>query len=284
VFGVLAKIAPFEFKVDQPAWEISQKSKEKPGTVNCAPMLPLRTMVGASGCHMCGRCSGFRSAIKLSFRSPSREIVEVAGLEARPHESVLVLFALAGLVTACFQWSSSLVFSSIRAGLADLGARHNFLDLLGMPLPWWMLTNYSERNDVMLPLDAVAFLLFVIVFASLMATSLTLLLMFANICLGEWKSKGFHHLVQTLIPVVGCGLFTGLLSLPAGQLRMDGTELPWLVEIKWAALPISVFWCARLGYQVARRHHSSRRASATCAALVFLSATLVAAGSLGILV
>jgi polyferredoxin len=144
VFGVLAKIAPLQFEVDPVAWKLSQARRDKPAAVNCAPMLPLRTMKGASGCHMCGRCAGFRGAIRLVLRSPSTEIVEVAGQAPRPQETALILFALAGLVTACFRWSASPLFTSIRLGLAELAAGHGLLDPLVVPFPWWMLTNYRN--------------------------------------------------------------------------------------------------------------------------------------------
>jgi polyferredoxin len=38
VFGLLAKLAPFQFEVDQAAWKRSQERRDKPSAVNCAPM------------------------------------------------------------------------------------------------------------------------------------------------------------------------------------------------------------------------------------------------------
>lgn len=208
----------------------------------------------------------------------------MAGLSANPTETVLILFALAGLVTGCFRWSSSPLFASLRLRVVDFAASHGLLDPLALPLPWWALTNYPERNDVMLPLDAVSLLFFVIAFAGSMAASLTLLVACANLCLGRGDLKRFHHLVQALIPVTACVLFTGLLSLPADQLRMDGIGIPWLTEIKWVALPLSVLWSARLGYQVARRYHPYRIAAICCSAIICLAAALVAGANLGLMI
>src|SRR4051812_37145289 len=55
VFALLAKLAPVSFQVDPAAWAASQRRGERPNPVICAPLVPIRTMRGASGCHMCGR-------------------------------------------------------------------------------------------------------------------------------------------------------------------------------------------------------------------------------------
>ena len=75
VFAVLAKMSMFQFVVDEPAWTSHQALGEKPTPVNCAPLVPLRTMTSSSPCHMCGRCSNFRGAIRLRRRSPAYEII-----------------------------------------------------------------------------------------------------------------------------------------------------------------------------------------------------------------
>lgn len=80
VFALLARLAPFHYKVDEQAWRRSYKSGEHGHRVipiNCAPLVPLRNMKGASACHMCGRCSGHRDAIELTWRSPSEEVVDL---------------------------------------------------------------------------------------------------------------------------------------------------------------------------------------------------------------
>ncbi|MGX8012401.1 hypothetical protein ACVDG8_027265 [Mesorhizobium sp. ORM8.1] len=59
-------------------------------------------MRGASECHMCGRCSGFRGAIRLARRSPNHEIVHVAGNLAKPWETILIVFGLMGLAVGAF--------------------------------------------------------------------------------------------------------------------------------------------------------------------------------------
>ena len=68
VFSLLARLAPFHYKVNEDAWRRSYKEGEHGHRVipiNCAPLVPLRAMKGASDCHMCGRCSGHRDAISL---------------------------------------------------------------------------------------------------------------------------------------------------------------------------------------------------------------------------
>jgi hypothetical protein len=118
-------------------------------------------------------------------------------------------------------------------------------------------------------------------FAQYMAC--TVLLALANLCLGGWNAARFHHLVQTLIPVTACGLFTGLLALPAEQFRIDGIGLAGLLQVKWVLIPLSVLWSARLGYRVAQRYQPSRAAGLGSAVMVLLASAVIAAGSLGLL-
>jgi polyferredoxin len=66
VFGLLAKLAPVHFGVDQDAWTLSRRTGNAGvRAVNCAPLVAIKTMRGAADC-MCGRCSGFRGAISLA--------------------------------------------------------------------------------------------------------------------------------------------------------------------------------------------------------------------------
>ena len=48
------KLAPLHYRVDQAAWRGwgSEAGRRAPA-VNCAPLVPIRTMRGASACHMC---------------------------------------------------------------------------------------------------------------------------------------------------------------------------------------------------------------------------------------
>ena len=281
VFGLLAKMAPFQFEVDPAAWKRSQERLEKPPAVHCAPMLPLRTMKGSSACQMCGRCNAFRGAIQLVFRSPSREIVDIAGLEPKPAETVLILFGLAGVAIACFEWNSSGAFASLRTLMVQLALGLDMLEPLSTSLPPWILTNYPERNDVMLLLDAVALMLFVGGFAACIAAVLSMLVGAANVLAGGGVA-GFHHLVQALLPVVSCALFTGLLALPVEQLRMDGVRLLFFDDLKLMLLIGSVGWSGYLSFKIARRRKTSLPRVIGSTGCLGVAAIVVAIASTGV--
>ena len=100
VFAVLAKLAPVSFQVDHAGWAASPKPRGD--TFNCAPLVPVKTMTGAGACHMCGRCSGYRGAVRLARRSPTHEIVHVAGTEPSLDQTVLILFGMMGLAVGAF--------------------------------------------------------------------------------------------------------------------------------------------------------------------------------------
>jgi polyferredoxin len=154
VFGLLAKLAPVYFGVDEEAWAVSRRSHNAGmRMVNCAPLVAIKTMRGASECHMCGRCSGFRGAISLSPRAPNHEIVHVAGTAPKPWETMLIVFGLMGIAAGAFHWSVSPWFIALKQAVAGWLIDHQMLWPLRLQPPWWILTDYPPVNDQMTFLD-----------------------------------------------------------------------------------------------------------------------------------
>ena len=120
VFNLLAKLAPWHFKVDEEKWRHPVIRIEP---INCAPLVPLRHMKGAGDCHVCGRCS-YRGAIALTPRSPEAEIVHVT--EGEPWQTALLCFGLMGIAIGAFLWSASPWYVSAKQWAATAGrARHH---------------------------------------------------------------------------------------------------------------------------------------------------------------
>ncbi|WP_245510290.1 4Fe-4S binding protein [Rhizobium leguminosarum] len=156
VFGVVSKIAPLHFRVYPEFWK---RSAAVDGSgVNCAPLVPIKTMQGSSACHMCGRCSGHRGAIRLAWRKPSSDIVFGSGRMATRWDTILIVPVLLGLVPTALHWTASGVFQSIRQWLVELCVDRSWSWPLSLRIPWWLLTNYPSVNDVMNVVDAVSFL------------------------------------------------------------------------------------------------------------------------------
>lgn len=265
VFAVLAKLAPLHFAVDQAAWRASQQQHEHPAPVNCAPLVPLRTMRGAFSCHMCGRCSGFRGAIALSPRSPTDEIVNVAGERPNPWESVLILFGLMGIAVGAFHWSASPWFIDAKQAIAEWLIDRGASWPLEWSAPWWLLTNYPDHNDVMTLLDGAVLLGYIAATAVVMGAGLSALMALATRSLGPWSWRRFHHLTQALIPLAGCGVFLGLSALTVTMLRAQGLSLPWVGTLRAALLAGAVAWSIVLAWQVSARwaNGAARRSIAT---------------------
>ena len=117
VFAVLAKLAPVSFQVDGAAWN-SASRPPRSAAFTCAPLVPVRTMRGAGACHMCGRCDGYRGAVRLARRSPNHEIVHVAGSEPSAEQTGLILFGMLGIAVGAFQWASSPWYVEAKQALA----------------------------------------------------------------------------------------------------------------------------------------------------------------------
>ncbi|BAR99903.1 ferredoxin [Blastochloris viridis] len=273
VFRLLAKLAPLHFRTDQQAW---RRYRRAPGTaketVNCAPMVPIGVMRGASDCHMCGRCSGFRDAIVLERRSPNHEIVHVAGAEPKPWETVMLVVALMGVATGAFLWTTSDVFIAIKQTLAEWAVAHDAMWLIQPVLPWWILTNYPDQHDVMVPADGITLIVFVLGTAAVIACSALAALALATRALGRWRSARFHHLAQCLIPLGACGVFLGLSALTITMLRAEGFDPPFVPEGRALLLAGAALWCMVLAWQITGVHAGTharalpRRLAATAAA------------------
>ncbi len=251
VFGLLAKLAPVHFSVDEDAWAKSRLSgRTGLRAVNCAPLVPIKTMRGAADCHMCGRCSGFRGAISLSPRSPNYEIVHVAGTTPRIWESLLIIFGLMGIAAGAFHWSVSPWYVALKQAAASWLVEHNVLGPMTLQPPWWILTDYPSANDQVPILDGVVLLVYISATALAIGLAVSLCLWLAARSLGPRAAGRFHHLAQSLIPVAGCGVFLGLSGLTVTMLRAEGFELGFVGLLRALLLAAAALWSTELSWKI----------------------------------
>lgn len=265
VFGLLSKLAPLHFAVDPVAWRAWPKHRgDRVARMNCAPLVPIRTMQGNSLCHMCGRCSGFRGAVTLSRRSPSHEIVHVAGNDPRPVETVLIVFGLIGIAFGAFHWSSSALYVDVKQALADWLVSHGLTWPLAPLAPWWILTNYPDQNDMLTPLDGAVLLADIFAVALVLGGFVMACLAGATLALDRWSVRRLHHLAQALIPVAACGVFLGLSTLTVTMLRGEGLYLDFVNPLRACLLGAALVWSMWLAWQICGLHAKSfaRRAVA----------------------
>lgn len=268
VFSLLSKLAPVHFRVDRETWNAWEKPVDQPMPyVNCAPLVPIRTMKGGSQCHMCGRCAGFRGAVTLARRSPMYEIVHVAGLRARPWETVLIIFGLMGIAAGAFHWASSDLFIDVKQVVAEWLVDHDSTWLLAPHLPWWILTNYPQNNDMLTPLDGILLVSYILGTAALLGGAVCACLAAATWASGKWEARRFHHFAQVLIPIAGCGVFLGLSALTVTMLRLEGVTIPFVSILRAALIAGAGLWSLALGWQVAGLYAGTalRRNAATLA-------------------
>lgn len=282
VFALLSKLAPLHFHVDREAWRAVQRAGGAAiRSVNCAPFVPLATMRGASACHMCGRCSGFRDAIALARRSPSDTIVDVTGDAPKLVETLLIVFGLLGIAVGAFQWSASPWFIDVKQMLAEWFVDHGVLWPLEWSAPWWLLTNYPDQNDVLTLLDGALLVGYILATALVMGCAVSALLALATRVLGRWSWQRFHHLARTLIPLAGCGVFLGLSALTVTMLRTEGLELHWVDPARLLLLAGASLWSIWFAWRVAGLSaHGLKRSFATCCVAL---ASALAVGEWGLL-
>ncbi|OWV84644.1 4Fe-4S binding protein [Rhizobium sp. R693] len=264
VFGLVSKIAPLHFKVETEVWKRPATQVGTIAAVNCAPLIPIKTMQGGSACHMCGRCSGHRGAIRLAWRRPASDIVYGSGRAATRFETFLIVPVLLGLVPAALHWSSSSLFVSIRQWLAELCVSAHWIWPLSVRLPWWALTNYPSASDVMTVIDGLSLLVLIAMSGVLASIMFVVALVVCSFVLGRGRHV-IHHLAQALIPVAAASLFCGLLSLTITQLRSDGIDLLFIDRGRGIIVLLAGAWSVAIAGRIAALYTASvqRRALAT---------------------
>jgi len=280
VFNLLAKLSPWHYRVDAEAWRAPLRRTE---AINCAPLLPLRTMQGAADCHMCGRCSDYRGAIAPSPRSPEAEIVDVAGGNA--WQAVLIVFGLMGLAVGAFLWSASPWYVTLKQSIATWLVNHDVYWPLAENAPWFILTHYPQVNDSFSWLDGAVILLFIAATALVVGGAVLLGLWLADYALPAMRRPGMrgaagervrsrfdgvHNLAQGLIPAAGSGVFLGLSATTLTLLQHEGVAIGWANPVRFALLALALAWSLRFQWRLAGLRTSNAWRRATAVVLVAL--------------
>ncbi|WP_338926724.1 4Fe-4S binding protein [Mycetohabitans endofungorum] len=257
VFALLARLAPLRYRVDEQAWRRSYTQGEhghRVIPVNCAPLVPLRNMKGASACHMCGRCSGHRDAIELTWRSPAQEVVELGEEGANRWDTALILYGLLGIAIGAFHWTVSPLFVSIKQSLAAWLIDHDIMWPLQTNAPWFIFTHYPEQNDAFSWLDGGLVIGYIVTTGLLYGTALLACVAIGNLLLGRWRTSRLHHFAQALIPLAGMGVFLGLSATTVSLLRAEHLPLGWVPDVRLALLAMANTASLYLAVKIVVKH------------------------------
>jgi hypothetical protein len=118
-------------------------------------------------------------------------------------------------------------------------------------------------------LDGAILLGYLTVFAGLIGSFLGGCAALSTLALGRWSWPRFHHLVQSLIPLAGCGVFLGLSMTTVTLLRHDGFDLNFIGALRAMMLGAAAVWSLWLGFRIAKLYSAdaSRRLMALLAAV-----------------
>lgn len=253
VFNLLAKLSPWQFQVDGQAWRQAERRTQ---SINCAPLLPLRTMQGAGDCHMCGRCSDYRGAISLRLRSPERDILQDSA--GGGWQTLLITLGLMGLAVGAFLWSDSPWFVALKQAAATWLVERDIIWPLLDTAPWFLLTHYPEVNDSFSWLDGAVILAFIAgacvvcggaVLAGLAAADRVL----PRVSGAGRAWEGVNKLALGLIPLAGAGVFLGLTATTLTLLQHEGVDTAWATAVRLAMLALALAWSLRLCWRLAAR-------------------------------
>jgi len=274
VFGLLARVAPVHFSVDRDAWKTSPAA---PQPIHCAPMVHIKSMKGASDCHMCGQCSGHKDAIRLSARMPGSEVVRLESGDVKSWEAALLVFGMIGTAIGAFQWSGSPWFVAAKQMVAEWLVAREWWWALDTNAPWWLLTHYPEASDTFTWLDGAMIVAYIATTAVVVGGWVWGWLRVGGVILGGNTKAHSLKLTYSLIPMGGFGVFLGLSALTVTMLKAEGFIFPWIGEARAAVLAFAAGWSLLLAYGVVRQLNISLAAR-------LLSLAAVAAAIAGIIV
>jgi hypothetical protein len=120
--------------------------------------------------------------------------------------------------------------------------------------PWWILTNYADQNDVMTLLDGAIVIGYILVVAMFIGSFVGACVALSTRLLGPWSWARFHHIVQSFIPLAGCGVFLGLSMTTVTLLRHDGLDLGFVEPLRAAMLVGACVWSLWLAFRIAALH------------------------------
>ena len=274
VFGLLARLAPVHFRVDEQRWLENSAARLPPP--NCAPLLDIRRMRGASDCHACGRCSGQRGAVQLIARSSNQEIVQATAQNLSPWDARLLLFGVIGLAMGAFQWTVSPWFITLKQSLAQWLVEHDQLWALADNAPWWLLTHYPQLNDSFSWLDGFSIVAYLGLSSLLLGGALVLILRMAARLAGDRAL--YWPLALTLTPLGGAGLFLGLSATTVKLLRYEGLTLDWVQPARAALLLAAMAWSLLLGWQRLKNADLPMRRQLAASACLLLAVGMIGVG------
>ncbi|WP_246591020.1 4Fe-4S binding protein [Georgfuchsia toluolica] len=267
VFALLARLAPVHFRVDRERWNAHPA---RTAAVDCAPLLDVKHLQGASQCHACGRCSGHHDAVALEARSPNAEIL--AAKPATP-EALLLIFGTLGVAIGAFQWTVSPWFVQLKQAAAAWLIERDMLWPLDDSAPWWLLTHYPEAGDVFTWLDGTAILAYIGAVTLALGGGIWLLVVLAAwLARRDWRS-----LALGLTPLAGIGLFLGLSMMTVTHLRAEGVPLGWVGMTRDMLLLAGVAWSAWLGVRLAAAGKTGATRRALGAAVYLAAVAAIAA-------
>ena len=231
VFGVLAKLSPWSFSVDRNAWQTAHPSNIK--SINCPPLVAMRHMQSASECHLCGQCSGFKSAITLTARSREAEIIQYNRCD--PWQSSLLLLSMLGLSLAAFVYRTSTwqhIFP-LQQGYIQILAS---LTIISLIIGGFLFCGFSGL-DRYLPQRTV---------------------------------NTYHHLVQALIPLASASLVLGL-ALNSVRILSAHHDVWWIPLSFIVGLLVANIWSGRLLWCLVRGRSKHWHYGLVSIAVLFIS-------------
>ncbi len=175
-----------------------------------------------------------------------------------------------------FHWSASPWLILVKQHSASWLIAADRLTLMTSTAPWWILTNYPAKNDVLTVLDGLVSVGYIAATAIIAGTTLLALLWSAQLCLPTDR-RVIDELALCLTPTAAAGLFLGLSATTFTMLRQDGLVLDGISVLRAILLTGAGLWSLSLAWNVCGRHgQGARRIAAT--ALFGIAIILASAG------
>jgi hypothetical protein len=213
VLGVFSRLGVLNLKMFQPSPDREEGYREE-GL--CPTSIELRTKQTARHCINCARClkPHARGGLSVILRPCGQEIEQIEQYSACRSELAFIWFA-PGLAISGFIWTSTPLYAALRQTVGEWGMHHHWLSLF-IPGPAWLMNQNSAINQHYLWLDFLSITLFMLLFATGLATILGSLSMIGGKLMGTEQaptfSRRFVHFGYQFAPLAMLCILLGLSS------------------------------------------------------------------------
>lgn len=251
MLGVFSRIGAVQFVPKRP--QAGGDAYTEKGV--CPTMIDLKRKEESRHCIECFRCVGPKSSggLALALRKPGTEVAQIRHHNPNAAE-IWFLFLATGLAMGGFLWLILPQYDLMRQAVGGWAIGRGW-DWLGTPGPAWLMSVHPQGREIYTWLDFFMITGFMLAFAAMLTTVLTLLTGLSSWMAGRLGAdrnlrQRFVEQAYAYMPVAMVSLVAGLGSELFDAIHLAGAPLWAVSAVKTTLFGFGIAWSLALGRQL----------------------------------